>query len=60
MKKIVKTLRAALPDLLLVLAGGLVAAGIGMIYVPAGVIAAGVLLAAGVILDGLDERSDGT
>lgn len=60
MEKIMNALRAAMPDLLLVLAGGLVAAGIGMIYVPAGVIAAGVLLAVGVILDGLDERSDGT
>lgn len=58
MKRIMKTLRAALPDLLLVLAGGLISVGAGLIYLPAGLIVAGVLLAAGVILDGYDERSD--
>lgn len=59
MKHIMKTLRAALPDLLLILAGGLISAGAGLIYLPSGLIVAGALLAAGVILDGYDdERSE--
>lgn len=60
MKRILSALRAALPDLLLVLAGGLISTGAGLIYLPAGFITAGVLLAAGVVLDGYDERSEQT
>lgn len=58
MKRILSTLRRALPELLLIMAGLLVAAGAWMIYPPAGLIAAGVLLAVGVVLDVLGERSD--
>lgn len=60
MKRILTALRAALPDLLLVLAGALISTGAGLIYLPAGFIAAGVLLASGVLLDGDDERSERT
>lgn len=60
MKRIWNALRRILPELLLILAGLLIAAGCWMIYPPAGLIAAGVLLAAGVVLDVLGERSDDT
>ena len=58
MKRILSALRRALPELLLIMAGLLVAVGAWMIYPPAGRIAAGVLLAVGVVLDVLGERSD--
>ena len=58
MKRVLKFLRRALPEVLLILAGLLIAAGGWMIYPPAGLIAAGLLLAAGVVLDVLGERSD--
>lgn len=58
MKRILSALRRALPELLLITAGLLVAAGVWMIYPPAGLIAAGVLLSVGVVLDALGERSD--
>ena len=60
MKRILTTIRRALPELLLIAGGLLIAAGVWMIYPPAGLIAAGVLLAAGVVLDALGERSDST
>lgn len=60
MKRIWIALRRILPELLLILAGLLIAGGVWMIYPPAGFIAAGVLLAAGVVLDVLGERSDDT
>lgn len=60
MKLIWTALRRALPDFLLILAGLLIAGGVWMIYPPAGSITAGVLLAAGVILNVLGERSDDT
>lgn len=58
MKRVLNSLRRALPEVLLILAGLLIAAGCWMIYPPAGFIAAGLLLAAGVVLDVLGERSD--
>lgn len=58
MNRFFRALRAALPDLLLILAGGLIATGTALIHLPAGLIVAGILLATGVILDGFDERSD--
>lgn len=58
MKRVWNALRRILPELLLILAGLLIAAGCWMIYPPAGLIAAGLLLAAGVVLDVLGERSD--
>lgn len=58
MKRVLKFLRRALPEVLLILAGLLIAVGCWMIYPPAGFIAAGLLLAAGVVLDVLGERSD--
>lgn len=58
MKRVLKFLRRALPEVLLILAGLLIAAGCWMIYPPAGFIVAGLLLAAGVALDVLGERSD--
>ena len=60
MKRIWDALRRILPELLLILAGLLIAGGVWMISPPAGFIAAGVLLAAGVVLDVLGERSDDT
>lgn len=60
MKRILSALQRALPELLLIVAGLLIAAGVWMIYPPAGLIAAGVLLVAGVVLDALGERSDST
>lgn len=60
MKRVFQFLRRALPDVLLILAGLLIAAGCWMIYPPAGSITAGVLLAAGVVLNVLGERSDDT
>ncbi len=60
MKLIWTALRKALPDFLLILAGLLIAGGVWMIYPPAGSITAGVLLAAGVVLNVLGERSDDT
>lgn len=58
MKRVLSALRRVLPELLLIMAGLLIAAGVWMIYPPAGLIAAGVLLAVGVVLDALGERSD--
>lgn len=58
MKHVFNSLRRALPEVLLILAGLLIAGGVWMIYPPAGFIAAGLLLAAGVVLDVLGERSD--
>ena len=49
MKRVLNSLRRALPEVLLILAGLLIAAGL---------IAAGLLLLAGVVLDVLGERSD--
>lgn len=50
MKRIVKGLVGALPVLALLGGVVLVAVGAGMIYLPAGVIAGGGLLAAGAVL----------
>ena len=58
MKRVLSALRRVLPELLLIMAGLLIAAGVWMIYPPAGLFAAGVLLAVGVVLDALGERSD--
>ncbi len=58
MERVWNALRRILPELLLILAGLLIAGGVWMIYPPAGFIAAGLLLAAGVVLDVLGERSD--
>ena len=58
MKRVLSALRRVLPELLLIMAGLLIAAGVWMIYRPAGLIAAGVVLAVGVVLDALGERSD--
>lgn len=60
MKRVLKFLRRALPEVLLILAGLLIAGGVWMIYPPAGSITAGVLLVAGVVLAVLGERSDDT
>lgn len=58
MKRIVKGLVSALPVLALLGGVALVAVGAGMIYLPAGVIAGGGLLAAGAVLSiwGEDDR----
>ena len=50
MKRILSALRRALPELLLIMAGLLVAAGAWMIYPPAGLIAAGGLMQYCVVL----------
>ena len=51
MKRALDRLAAALPTALLLAGAGTAAVGIGLIYLPAGVIAAGVLsIAAGVLL----------
>lgn len=58
MKRIVKGLVSALPVMALLGGVALVAVGAGMIYLPAGVIAGGGLLAAGAVLSiwGEDDR----
>ena len=58
MKRILSALRRALPELLLITAGLLVAAGVWMIYPPAGLIAAGVFLLAGAVLSALGGGGD--
>lgn len=58
MERISHFLRRVVPDLLLIVAGLMISAGVWMIYPPGGLIVAGVLLAAGVVLDSLGERSD--
>ena len=50
MEKLLKTLSAKLPTLLLVLGAVAVSCGIAMIYLPAGVIAAGTLAIVGGVL----------
>lgn len=60
MERVWNALRRILPELLLILAGLLITGGVWMIYPPAGSITAGVLLAAGVVLNVLGERSDDT
>ncbi len=51
MKNLKKVLGDLLSDFVLILGGAMIAVGVGMIYLPAGVIAAGVLVVAGVALD---------
>lgn len=50
MKNLKKVLGELLGDFILILGGALIAVGVGMIYMPAGVIAAGVLVVAGIAL----------
>lgn len=50
MKNLKKVLGNLLGDFILVLGGALIAVGVGMIYVPAGVIMSGVLVVAGIAL----------
>lgn len=54
MKKLREALRGQLPDLVLVLGAAVLTAGVGMIYLPAGLIVGGGLLMAGAILNGGD------
>lgn len=50
MKNLKKVLGNLLGDFILVLGGALIAVGVGMIYMPAGVITSGVLVVAGIAL----------
>ena len=54
MKKYASTLR----DAVLLLGCALIALGTAMIYIPAGLIAAGALLAALAVVDGFDENGE--
>ena len=54
MKQLRKTLAGRLGDFALLAGAALTSAGAGMIYEPAGVICAGVLLMAGAVLAGGD------
>ena len=53
-----KKYTAAAQSAALVLGCVLIALGAGMIYVPAGVITAGLLLVAGAVLDGYDDTDE--
>lgn len=53
-----KRIAAAVQGAALVLGCVLIALGAGMIYVPAGVITAGLLLVAGAVLDGYDDTDE--
>lgn len=55
MKHLKKTLPGLLPDLVLALGGGMVAAGFGLIWLPVGLIVGGGILMAAAILIGGDE-----
>lgn len=50
MRKMVKGLTGCLGELVLLAGGAAVAVGVGMIYLPAGLIAGGVLCIAGAVL----------
>lgn len=54
MKKVREALRGRLADGVLILGAAVLTAGVGMIYLPAGLIAGGGLLMAGAILMGGD------
>lgn len=54
MKKLREALRGRLPDMVLVLGAAVLTVGVGMIYLPAGLIVGGGLLMAGAILIGGD------
>lgn len=53
-----KRIAAAVQGAALVLGCTLIAIGAAMIYVPAGMITAGVLLVAGAVLDGYDDTDE--
>lgn len=44
----------------LLLGAALIVLGVGMIYVPAGLIVCGVLLVAAVVIDGYDDTEEGS
>lgn len=52
-------MREQLRTAALLIGAAVLALGIGMIYTPAGVIAAGALLVAGAVLDGYDDEGSG-
>lgn len=52
MKKFMQAIAKHLPDMVLVAGAAAIAVGIGLIYLPAGVIAGGILAIAGVIFAG--------
>ena len=56
MNRLLDTLR----DITLLLGAALVVLGVGMIYVPAGLIVCGVLLVAAVVIDGYDDTGEGS
>ena len=58
MKNLKKVLSELLGDFILIMGGALIAVGVGMIYVPAGVIAAGLLVVAGIALANRDGGGD--
>ena len=56
MNRLLDTLR----DITLMLGAALIVLGVGMIYVPAGLIVCGVLLVAAVVIDGYDDTEEGS
>lgn len=56
MNRLLDTLR----DITLLLGAALIVLGVGMIYVPAGLIVCGVLLVAGTIIDSYDDTEEGS
>lgn len=56
MNRLLDTLR----DITLLLGAALIVLGVGMIYVPAGLIVCGVLLVAAVVIDGYDDTGEGS
>lgn len=58
MKKLSKALSRLGPDLVLIAGAAAVAVGAGMIYLPAGLIAGGVLAITGAVLSSLDSGGE--
>ena len=56
MNELLNTLRSVA----LLLGAALIVLGVGMIYVPAGLIVCGVLLVAAVVIDGYDDTGEGS
>lgn len=59
MKKLVRGLSRYSTDLVLIIGAAAVAVGAGMIYLPAGLIAGGILAMTGAVLSSLGSGGDG-
>ena len=59
-RKDLNELLNTLRSVALLLGAALIVLGVGMIYVPAGLIVCGVLLVAAVVIDGYDDTGEGS